>query len=203
MLQQPVTAIPLASWQVNATTVTAIRLQNQSGQRITLDPRELQGQFTAAAFQHDWLGPRGLAEDTTVVYSVTEGPVSAPFAGAETMMPRQSLLLKILLPVVVLLTLWLLLPGQQNIAEKSPSRSVAALTPQELRDLGIDGDTPADTVATLVGQMKQYRRELQTIQNDNESQQDREKRLKAQQATLVSELRGICAGSRTRCATSY
>ncbi|MDH8576045.1 TIGR03749 family integrating conjugative element protein, partial [Klebsiella pneumoniae] len=62
--QQPVTAIPLASWQVNATTVTAIRLQNRSGQRITLDPRELQGQFTAAAFQHYWLGPRGLAEDT-------------------------------------------------------------------------------------------------------------------------------------------
>lgn len=73
--QQPVTATPLASWQVNA-TITAIRLQNHSGQRITLDPRELQGQFTAAAFQHDWLGPRGLAEDTTVVYLVTEGPVS-------------------------------------------------------------------------------------------------------------------------------
>lgn len=74
--QQPVTAIPLASWQVNATTVTAIRLQNRSGQRITLDPRDLQGQFTAAAFQHDWLGPRGLAEDTTVVYLVTEGRIS-------------------------------------------------------------------------------------------------------------------------------
>ncbi|WP_157945895.1 DUF3438 family protein, partial [Escherichia coli] len=26
--------------------------------------------------QHDWLGPRGLPEDTTVVYLVTEGPVS-------------------------------------------------------------------------------------------------------------------------------
>ncbi|MCX8988298.1 TIGR03749 family integrating conjugative element protein [Citrobacter portucalensis] len=74
--QQPVTAIPLASWQVNATTITAIRLQNRSGQRITLDPNELQGQFTAAAFQHNWLGPRGLAEDTTVAYLVTEGPVS-------------------------------------------------------------------------------------------------------------------------------
>ncbi|MDH8335314.1 TIGR03752 family integrating conjugative element protein, partial [Klebsiella pneumoniae] len=48
----------------------------------------------------------------------------------------------------------------------------------------------ADTIATLVGQMKQYRRELQSIQSDNESQQAREKRLKAQQATLASELRG-------------
>ena len=107
------------------------------------------------------------------------------------MMPRQSLLLKILLPVIVFLTVWLLLrPAGKSTKETTPSRSVAALTPQELRDLGIDGDTPADTVAKLVGQMKQYRRELQSIQNDNESQQAREKRLKAQQTTLVSELRG-------------
>lgn len=74
--QQPVTATPLAAWKVNSTTVTAIRLQNSSEQHLTLDPRELQGQFTAAAFQHDWLGPHGLAEDTTVVYLVTEGLVS-------------------------------------------------------------------------------------------------------------------------------
>lgn len=107
------------------------------------------------------------------------------------MMPRQSLLLKILLPLIVFLTVWLLLrPASKNTTERSPSRSVAALTPEELRELGIDGDTPADTVATLVGQMKQYRRELQSIQSDNESQQAREKRLKAQQTTLVSELRG-------------
>lgn len=107
------------------------------------------------------------------------------------MMLRQSLLLKILLPVIVLVTVWLLLrPTGKSTKETSLPRTVAALTPQELRDLGIDGDTPADTVATLVGQMKQYRRELQSIQSDNESQQAREKRLKAQQATLVSELRG-------------
>lgn len=74
--QHPVTATPLAAWKVNATTVTAIRLQNRSGEKIALDPRELQGQFTAAAFQHGWLGARGLAEDTTVVFLVTEGPVS-------------------------------------------------------------------------------------------------------------------------------
>ncbi|HCA3406612.1 TPA: TIGR03749 family integrating conjugative element protein [Salmonella enterica subsp. salamae serovar 35:g,m,s,t:-] len=71
--QQPVAATPLAAWKADNTTVTAIRLQNRSGQRIDLDPRELQGQFIAAAFQHDWLGPHGAAEDTTVVYLVTRG----------------------------------------------------------------------------------------------------------------------------------
>lgn len=74
--QHPVTASPLASWKVNSTTVTAIRLQNRSNKRIVLDPRELQGQFTAAVFQHDWLGPHGQAEDTSVVYLVTEGRIS-------------------------------------------------------------------------------------------------------------------------------
>lgn len=47
--QQPVAATPLAAWKTDNTTVTAIRLQNRSGQRIDLDPRELQGQFIAAA----------------------------------------------------------------------------------------------------------------------------------------------------------
>lgn len=74
--QHPVTATPLAAWKVNDTTVTAIRLENQSRQRIALDPRELQGQFTAAVFQHGWLGPYGQPEDTSVVYLVTEGRLS-------------------------------------------------------------------------------------------------------------------------------
>lgn len=106
------------------------------------------------------------------------------------MMPRQSILLKILLPLIVLVTSVMLLrsPGKRA-PEASPSRTVAALTPQELRDLGIDGDTPADTVATLVGQMKQYRRELQSIENNTETQQASEKRLKAQQQNQASQLR--------------
>lgn len=73
--QHPVTATPLAAWKINTTTVTAVRLQNRSSQSVTLDPRELQGQFTAAVFQHGWLGPQGQPEDTSVVYLVTEGPV--------------------------------------------------------------------------------------------------------------------------------
>lgn len=36
------------------------------------------------------------------------------------------------------------------------------LTPEEMQALGIEGDTPRDTVATLVAQVKQLRTELQT-----------------------------------------
>jgi hypothetical protein len=43
------------------------------------------------------------------------------------------------------------------------------LTPEEMKALGIEGDTPRDTVATLVAQVKQLRTELQTALSDNKS----------------------------------
>ncbi|HAV1239886.1 TPA: TIGR03749 family integrating conjugative element protein [Salmonella enterica] len=70
---EPVTATPLAAWRLDDTTVTAVKLQNRSGQRIDLDPRHLQGGFLTATFQHSWLGAHGTPEDTTVVYLVTDG----------------------------------------------------------------------------------------------------------------------------------
>lgn len=70
---ESVSATPLGAWQLEDDTVTAIRLQNSSPQKITLDPRALQGVFYAATFQHGWLGPSGSPEDTTVVYLVTRG----------------------------------------------------------------------------------------------------------------------------------
>ncbi|MDN8600306.1 TIGR03749 family integrating conjugative element protein [Citrobacter sp. S2-9] len=70
---EPVTTTPLAAWRLDDATVTAIKLQNRSGQRIDLDPRSLQGSFLTATFQHSWLGAYGTPEDTTVVYLVTDG----------------------------------------------------------------------------------------------------------------------------------
>lgn len=70
---EPVSASPLNAWQLGDNTVTAVKLQNQSAQRITLDPRALQGTFYTATFQHSWLGAHGTPEDTTVVYLVTRG----------------------------------------------------------------------------------------------------------------------------------
>lgn len=69
----PIRATPLLSWQLDDYVVTAIRLQNQGRSRIDLDPRELQGRFYAATFQHHWLGGYGSPEDTTTLYLVTEG----------------------------------------------------------------------------------------------------------------------------------
>ena len=69
----PIKATPLGAWRLDDFWVTAVKLQNQTAQRVTLDPRELMGEFATAAFQHPYLGPRGDASDTTTLYLVTRG----------------------------------------------------------------------------------------------------------------------------------
>ncbi|PVB76045.1 TIGR03749 family integrating conjugative element protein [Salmonella enterica subsp. enterica serovar Legon] len=67
----PVSAMPIGGWKLAPYHLAAIQLQNKSATRLELDPRQLQGQFYAASFQHRWLGPAGSAEDTTVLYLIT------------------------------------------------------------------------------------------------------------------------------------
>jgi integrating conjugative element protein (TIGR03749 family) len=69
----PVRATALAAWRLSGEWVTAVKLTNTSARWINLDPRLLQGNFVAAAFQHPDLGPAGRSTDTTVVYLVTRG----------------------------------------------------------------------------------------------------------------------------------
>lgn len=83
----PVEAVPLIAWQWEDYWVTAVRLKSLSSGAIVLDPRELRGDFVAATFQHNSLGPAGHATDTTVLYVITTGksflnataPTIAPF----------------------------------------------------------------------------------------------------------------------------
>nr|QOU99505.1 hypothetical protein [Pseudomonas syringae pv. actinidiae] len=67
----PVEASQLGAWRLDDHWVTAVKLRNQTGQRQALDPRELMGDFATATFQHPYLGARGDASDTTVLYLVT------------------------------------------------------------------------------------------------------------------------------------
>lgn len=68
---EPVSVTPLAAWGLANRAVVALRLQNTTSRKIGLDPRDLQGHFIAATFQHLWLGSAGTPEDTTTVYIVT------------------------------------------------------------------------------------------------------------------------------------
>lgn len=68
---QTVKAHVLAAWKLNNYVVSAVKLTNTSSGLIELDPRLLQGDFIAATFQHQMLGPKGHATDTTTLYLVT------------------------------------------------------------------------------------------------------------------------------------
>lgn len=70
---EPLAAMPLAGWRVADYSVVAVKLTNQSGHKVVLDPRRLQGQFVSASFQHQWLGAKGTPEDTTTAYLVMKG----------------------------------------------------------------------------------------------------------------------------------
>ena len=69
----PVYCRAVAAWKMGDTFVTAVILRNVSPRAIELSPLQLQGGFTAATYQHPYLGPKGEATDTTAVYLVTKG----------------------------------------------------------------------------------------------------------------------------------
>ena len=71
-----------------------------------------------------------------------------------------------------------LFSGERS-ARPAPPGSANPLTPEEMKALGIEGDTPRDTVATLVAQVKQLRNELQTALNDNKNQKTENERMRA------------------------
>lgn len=65
---------------------------------------------------------------------------------------------------------------------------VADLTGEEMKALGIDGDTPRDTVATLVGQMKQYRTEMEEMRSNSTALVKENQRLRERESSVESRI---------------
>jgi integrating conjugative element protein (TIGR03752 family) len=72
------------------------------------------------------------------------------------------------------------------------------LTPQESKDLGVGGDTPHDTVATLVGQVKQLRGEVKAAMEDGRQQKEENERLRAREGTVDARIQETLKGERER-----
>lgn len=162
----PVRAVALASWRLEDQWVTAVRLTNSSGGWITLDPRVLQGDFLTATFQHEALGPRGTPEDTTVLYLVTRGtasrnrccrrstastqpcicrsPKPRPPTTRRPAMRSNGLLKWLMIPVALLVLFVAIRLFSGGGSSAPPAADAGAkLTPEEMKALGIEGDTPA------------------------------------------------------------
>ena len=72
------------------------------------------------------------------------------------------------------------------------------LTPDEAKALGIEGDTPRDTVATLVAQVRQLRTELQTALSDNKVQRDENQRLRQREGAIDQRIQSALDSERNQ-----
>lgn len=75
-----------------------------------------------------------------------------------------------------------------------------ALTAEEMKALGIVGDTPRDTVATLVAQVKQLRQELKTSLADSLNQKDENDRLRQRESAFEQRIQNTLDAERARLA---
>ena len=77
-------AQPVAAWRAKGPQgplgLAAIKLRNTLTRSVTLDPRDLRGQWRAASFQHAHLGAAGDPTDTTTVYLVADRRIEAALA---------------------------------------------------------------------------------------------------------------------------
>ena len=81
-------------------------------------------------------------------------------------------------------------PGKQDVPGQ--------LTPEEMKALGIAGDTPRDTVATLVAQVKQLRTELQTALSDNRQHKAENERLRTREGAIDQRIQNALDSERRR-----
>ena len=98
---------------------------------------------------------------------------------------KASILLRVLTPLIILAGSVMLFNScrDDKTSQAKPSASGTTLSQDELKALGIEGDTPADTVATLIGQMKLWRKELETVKASNSAllQENRQLREREQE----------------------
>ena len=72
-------ARPLAAWEARPYFVTALEVRNRLEWALELDPRDIRGDFAAAAIAHPRLEAAGDPHDATAVVLIS----TLPFAGAE------------------------------------------------------------------------------------------------------------------------
>ncbi|MDR1936245.1 MAG: TIGR03752 family integrating conjugative element protein [Candidatus Accumulibacter sp.] len=112
-------------------------------------------------------------------------------------MPSNPLLKWLLIPLaaLVLIVAVRLVSGERGAAS---SDAISPLTPEEMKALGIEGDTPRDTVATLVAQVKALRGELKNTLEGSQAQKAENERLRAREGAIEQRIKNALDGERGR-----
>lgn len=103
----------------------------------------------------------------------------------------------LVLPVLILIIVLAVKACSEGSARQSAMEEPGSrLTPEEMKVLGVDGDTPNDTVATLVGQTKALRTELQSLLGDNKTLKQENERLRSREAEIDSRIQTALSGEK-------
>nr|AQD17711.1 putative exported protein [Edwardsiella ictaluri] len=93
---------------------------------------------------------------------------------------KSNTLLKVIVPVVLLSSVAIGVKscgGAKQAQETTDNAAVADLTQEELRILGIEGDTPQDTLRTLVGRIKTIQTSQENLAKQNTALSEENARL--------------------------
>jgi integrating conjugative element protein (TIGR03752 family) len=112
---------------------------------------------------------------------------------------KTSGLLKWLVIPAVLLVAWgaiKLFSHSESTATSRHADQSGSLTAQEMKALGVAGDTPQDTLATLIAQVKQLRGELKAAQDENKQSKAENERLHQREGAIDERIETRLAAER-------
>lgn len=89
---------------------------------------------------------------------------------------------------------------QESTPTVAPGVPAGPLTPNELKSLGIAGDTTKDTLATLVSQVKELRNEVEVAVKENKAHKTENERLRQSERTIDQRIQNALTAERDRLA---
>ncbi|PHN53574.1 conjugal transfer protein [Pseudomonas sp. ICMP 8385] len=115
-------------------------------------------------------------------------------------MKSNGLLKWLMLPLILLLLYAGVKWAGSSRDNAGDSNSVEPLSRDEMQALGIEGDTPRDTVATLVAQVKQLRGELLGALKSNQQEKAENERLRQREGAIEQRLQSAMQDGREQLA---
>ena len=112
---------------------------------------------------------------------------------------KSNALLKWLVIPVLFIVIFIVAKTLTSNKETESNTDIAPrLTAEEMKALGIEGDTPRDTLATLVGQVKQLRQELQDTRLNYQDQKVQNERLSARESNIDQKINSVFNSEKER-----
>ncbi|EJM3643783.1 TIGR03752 family integrating conjugative element protein [Salmonella enterica] len=94
---------------------------------------------------------------------------------------RSNTLVKVIIPVLTLgaVAVGIRACSEKNVRQETTATALPSLTPEQLRELGVEGDTAQDTLNTLVARLGEIQRQQSDILEENNQLKDENKALQA------------------------